>query len=94
VRDIFQAKYGKGDDLVSLLKELEERWPALTPNHRILTDLSGRFFTVISESELESLSAFEAMLSEAFDDPDFGPWFERMTELVESGSREYYTLQR
>ena len=28
VRDVFQAKYGKGADLVALFKEAREQWPA------------------------------------------------------------------
>ena len=92
VRDIFQAKYGKGGDLVALLKEAQEKWPIQYAS-RILTDASGRFFTVVEETEFESLAAWEQALGEYYAMPDFGDWFERMTQLVESGSREFYNLE-
>ena len=91
-RNVFQAKYGRGDELVQLL---EEGRPTLAKygmgSYRILTDLSGPFFTVEMETELESLAAFEST-REAFADPDFGDWFARMTELVDSGSRHFFTV--
>ncbi|MBM2810877.1 MAG: hypothetical protein HW416_1636 [Chloroflexi bacterium] len=95
VRDVFQAKYGKGNDLVSLFKEAEKQWGKQAwGNHsrRLLTDLSGPFFTVVTEIEIESLADWEQMLKTAFSDPSFGGWFERMTALVESGRREFYTI--
>ena len=93
VRNVFQAKYGQGDELVELLKEGR---PLLAKydigDYRILTDLAGPFFTVIMESESESLADYEKSRA-AFADPDFGPWFSRMTELVDSGSREFFTVE-
>ena len=56
-------------------------------------DLSGPFFTVVSEYEVESLAAWEQAMGEAFKDPKFGEWFGRMQPLVESGKREFYTLR-
>lgn len=90
VRGVFQAKYGKGDELVRLFKEAQAIWPE-GGNRHILTDLSGQFFTVVTESEWDSLGAWEAS-GEVFADPRFPAWFERMTELVESGRREFYNL--
>lgn len=93
IRDVFQAKYGRGDELVALFKEAE---PLLTKHgigpRRILTDASGSFFTVVTESEAENLAAYEESLK-VFADPEFGPWFQRMMDVVESGSREFYTIQ-
>jgi hypothetical protein len=46
VRQIFQAKYSRGDELVALFREFatharEAGWPV--DNNRILTDASGSF---------------------------------------------------
>lgn len=93
VRGVFQAKYGKGNELVQLLKEVREAWPTTTGrNARIMTDLSGPFFTVVSETEYESFSAWEADAAAIFGDERFAAWFERMVPLVEGGRREFYTL--
>jgi len=91
VRDVFQAKYGKGSDLAALFKEAK-KWP-IQYNPRILTDVSGPFFTVVTEREFESLGEFEQKSGEIFSTPEFGEWFERMTKLVESGRREFYNIE-
>jgi hypothetical protein len=91
VRDIFQAKYGKGSDLAAHFKETINWSIQYAP--RILTDMSGPFFTVVTETEFESLAEFEQKSGEIFSTPEFGEWFARMTELVESGRREFYNIE-
>jgi quinol monooxygenase YgiN len=93
-RDVFQAKYGRGDDLVKLFKGAR----ALMAEHgrseyRILTDLSGAFFTVVVEFEWESLAQMEAERQATFSDPGFQEWFAKMPELIESGTRELFTVE-
>lgn len=92
VRDVFQAKYGKGDELAALFKEARKEW---SPNYadRILTDVGGSFFTVVVETEVDSLAVWEQRTDELFDQPEFDEWFDRMTPLVESGRREFYNLE-
>ena len=92
VRDVFQAKYGKGGELVALFKEAR---PELFPDHgfRILTDASGPFFTVVTEAEMASLGEWEKIIQEAFSNPEFGKWFARMEPLVRSGQREFYNVE-
>ena len=92
VRDVFQAKYGKTDELVKLLKEAAKSFPEAGYGSRVLTDASGTFFCVINETEVESLGAWEHRLAEIFSNPDFGAWFTRMESLVEGGRREFYNL--
>jgi hypothetical protein len=91
VRNVFEAKYGKGDELVQFIKESDTIWPS-ERKFRIMTDLSGRFFTIVTETDYESFSAWEADSKKYFGDDRFVAWFERMVPLVESGSREFYTL--
>ena len=91
VRSVFQAKYGKGDELVQLIKESDAIWPS-ERKYRMMTDLSGSFFTVVTETEYESFSAWEGDAQKYFGDDRFAAWFERMVPLVESGRREFYTL--
>ena len=90
VRDVFQAKYGKGGELVALFKELSQQAQAVD---RILTDASGPFYTVVTETTLESLAAWEQRMAEIFSKPEFGEWFARMMPLVESGRREFYNIE-
>ena len=94
VRDVFQAKYGQGGDLVTLFKEVKEKWPeSANYGYRILTDASGPFFTVVTETEVASLAAWERLIAEVFSLPQFGEWFARMTPLVDSGRRDFYTIE-
>ena len=95
VRQVFQAKYGRGDELVELFKEFSQRlqqegreWSGM----RLMTDLSGPFFTVVTEYEVENLGAWERTFQEGMSQPWLGEWFGRMMPLVESGSREFYTI--
>jgi hypothetical protein len=91
VRDIFQAKYGQGSELVSLFKEAQRQWSPYAG--RILTDVSGSFFTVVVEMEVENLDQWESRISDIFSKSEFGDWFGRMQKLVESGSREFYRIE-
>jgi hypothetical protein len=92
VRDVFQAKYGKGDELVALFKEARAHWPTQYGD-RILTDASGSFYTVVTETPMQSLAEWERRIAEVFSLPEFGEWFARMTPLVESGRREFYHIE-
>lgn len=91
-RNVFQAKYGRGDELVQLFQEGSEMLDRRgASSRRILTDLTGPFFTVVTESEFARLADYERA-NEVFGDADFGEWLARMTEVVESGTPELYTL--
>lgn len=94
-RQVFQAKYGRGDELVALFKEFNSRMQEADGTFnafRILTDASGPFFTVVTEVEVESLAVWETTFSESMAQPWMGEWFARMVPLVDSGSREFYTV--
>ncbi len=92
-RTTFQAKYGQGDALVAVLKDIQ---PLLASagagQQRILTDGSGQFFTITQDIEFDSLGAYETVMAKAFSDAAFGPLFERMTAVVESGSRDFLNI--
>ncbi|HXF62737.1 MAG TPA: hypothetical protein VNK95_14030 [Caldilineaceae bacterium] len=94
-RQVFQAKYGRGDELVALFQELNRRLQETgetAPRFRILTDVSGPFFTVVTEVEVDSLAAWEGAFQQTMSQPWMGEWFNRMMPLVESGRREFYQL--
>ena len=92
VRDVFQAKYGKGGELVALLKEANREMGSQYAM-RILSDASGPFFTIVTETGLESLAEWEKLAASIFSNPDFAKWFERSLPLVESGRREFYNVE-
>ncbi len=92
VRDVFNAKYGKGGELVALMKEAQERWPTAFAE-RVLTDASGTFFRVVAETSVDSLAAWEQRTADIFSLPEFGDWFARMAPLVDRGRREFWNTE-
>ncbi|MBX3071285.1 MAG: hypothetical protein KF883_12350 [Thermomicrobiales bacterium] len=93
-RQVFQAKYGRGDALVALFKGFNERLAeeeGISP-FRILTDASGPFFTVVTEVEVASFAEWEGEFSKLMARPWMGEFFGNMVELVESGRRDFYTV--
>ncbi len=96
VRDVFHCKFGMGDQVVAVMKKVSDRNAGPdgpVKSARIMTDISGRFFSVVSELEMESVEAHQAMLHAAFENPDFAQDFAPMSEAIESGHREYYTIE-
>ena len=94
-RIVFQAKYGKGDELVALFKEFAKAAPpsSMGRNPRLLTDRSGPFFTIVLESEWESLAEWEKAFGRMFSDPKLQGMMERSTSLIESGRRDFYNVE-
>jgi hypothetical protein len=92
VRDTFQAKFGKAGALVALFKESRKQWPGQSVD-RIFTDVSGPFDTVVTEATVESVAAWQQRQASVSSTPEFGDWFARMLPLVESGRREYFTIE-
>ena len=94
VRNIFRCKYGQAGELARLFAETREQWDrAGGRGTHLLTDLSGPFDTVVAETVVESIDAYNRQLQEEFADPQFGEAFGRMAALIESGSREYFTIE-
>jgi hypothetical protein len=97
VRQVFHAKYGRGDELAGLFQEVNARPreadPA-SPHFRFMTDASGRFFTVVTEVEVEDFAAWETGFRGSMNQPWMGEWFSRMMLLVESGHREFHHNRR
>ncbi|MCK4898481.1 MAG: hypothetical protein KAS38_06880 [Anaerolineales bacterium] len=96
VRFVFQAKWGKADEVVDEFKKnAEQMREALGPNvrARILTDLSGPFHTVVQEIEVESLAAWEKLRLELFANPEFQERQANGESPFESGRTEFYTLE-
>jgi hypothetical protein len=95
-RAIFQARFGKADDLVAHFKaEMEAAPPDMVAamNPRILTDISGQFDTVVVEFTHESLAALEAVRKAMLERNAASSTTSNILALVESGRNEYYTIE-
>jgi hypothetical protein len=95
IRDIVHCKPGKVRPIVEMFLKIaklcEQRGLARI---RVLTDVSAqRFWTAVSEIEVESLDKYTALLN----DPDVAPEMEKIMEgyhdFVDLGRREIYTIE-
>jgi len=94
VRNVFHLKFGKAREAVAVMKEGVAIQKRIAPDAsaRLLTDLTGRHYTLVLELTVPSLTAFENTAPRVFADQEFRANYEKMTPLVESGHREIFTV--
>lgn len=93
VRDIFQLKFGKAKDALTLWKEGAIILKKADINvNRILTDLTGQYYTMIMESTYDSLTAFDAAMHKESGSDEWKAFYQKFVPLVESGRREIFTI--
>jgi len=96
IRNVFRLKFGKAREAVALFKEgiaIQKRIGAgLDVSTRLLTDVTGPFYTVVLELTVPSLGAFEGAAPRLMGDPDWQANYQKIAPLVESGYREIFTL--
>ena len=96
IRTEFQCKWGRVQEVVDSFKAMSERIDTqkVIKRARIMTDLSGRFDTVVVESEVESIDAYLAMMQAAFANPEFqAAQAAIVNPPQQSGSRTFYTIE-
>ena len=94
VRNVFHLKFGKAKDGVALLKQgvaIQKRI-GIDISQRILTDLTGPFYTLVLEITVPNLAALEQQMPRVMGDKDFQANYQKFAELVDSGYREIFTI--
>ncbi len=93
VRDVFQLKFGKARDALTMFEEGKKYMEndGRTPP-RILTDLSGNYYTLVMESSFNNLSDYEKGRTQTTDSKQWHDWYQRFSTLVESGHREIFNV--
>ena len=96
IRNVFRLKFGKAREAVALLKEglaIQKRvMSGLEYSTRILTDVTGPFYTLVLELTVPNLAAFESNAPRLFGDKEFQANYQKMAPLVESGYREVFSI--
>ena len=96
IRNVFRLKFGKAREAVALFKEgiaIQKRVGAgVNFSTRLLTDVTGPFYTVVLEISVPNLGAFEAEAPRLMGDKDWQANYQKIAALVESGYREMFTL--
>jgi hypothetical protein len=93
VRDIFQVKLGQMDKVLAGLKGAMESSTRTSMVSRVLTDISGRYFTLVVETKAESMDAYWENLQAGFKDPEVAARDNPLLPYVESGHREFYNIE-
>jgi hypothetical protein len=96
IRNVFRLKFGKAREAGALFKEgiaIQKRVGAgMDFSTRLLTDVTGPFYTVVLEITVPNLAAFEGAAPQLMGDKDWQANYQKIAPLVESGSREIFTL--
>ncbi|MGE0406953.1 MAG: hypothetical protein AB7O65_11690 [Candidatus Korobacteraceae bacterium] len=96
IRNVFRLKFGKAREAVALFKEgiaIQKRvGSGLDFSTRLLTDLTGPFYTVVLEITAPNLTTYEAQAPRLMGDKDFQANYQKTTPLIESGYREIFTV--
>ena len=73
VRNVFQLKFGKAREAVAVMKEGVAIQKRLAPegSPRLLTDVTGRHYTLVLEMTVPNLAAFEATAPRVFGERSF-----------------------
>ena len=94
IRDVFKCKPGKA-------KELAERFKRVLPlverddrfrNNRVMVDAVATYWTVVIESEVESLGDFERHMTEFGSRPEVTEVMAGYMDLVDGGHREIFRI--
>jgi hypothetical protein len=95
VRDVYQLKFGRTDQAVSLFKRMPEVAGVSSGplNQHALTDISGTMYTFISEVTAPNLGYWEQASSEFLERPGFDEWFKEFQQIVQLGRRSFFTLE-
>jgi hypothetical protein len=96
VRNVFQLKFGKAREAVALMKEglaIQKRVMAGTDfSTRVLTDVTGPFYTLVLEVTAPNVAAVESTMPRLFADKEWQANYQKVGALVESGYREIVTI--
>ncbi len=91
VRNVFRLKFGKARDAQETMKNVlaVARRAGMTAPSRILTDVSGPFYTLVHELTFDSLADLERS-QKTMGDAAWKEAYAKFVPLVESGHREIF----
>ena len=92
IRNVFQCKPGQAKALVKMFKETVAR-AQMPSKTRVLTDVASSFWTVVFETEAESLGAWEQEFERMSARADLRKPMEGYMDLVQSGKREIFRIE-
>jgi hypothetical protein len=96
IRDIMYCKPGQVRPLVDKFKSLSKLMKKKgMGSMRLMTDVCAeRYWTVVSEMEVESIEEFAKMSRESMKEKDFQKIMKDYHDYVQNGRREIYMLEK
>lgn len=93
VRDIFNLKFGKAKEAKANLKDglILIKKLGFEPG-KVLTDLTGRSYRIVMETNFKDLADMENALKSAFGNAEWSAWYQKMVPLVDSAEREIFSV--
>jgi hypothetical protein len=95
VRNVFRLKFGRSKDALQLWKEglaLNQRLGFVGRSPRLLTDITGDFYTLVFEMAFDSLGEYERSAKEVMGKAEWQAWYRKIPEVTESGHREIFNV--
>ncbi len=93
VRDVFQIDPEQMKTAKSEMKEHREIGKRLGYQiGRVMTDLTGEYYTLVLESEYKNLADYEAALKKIFADAGWQKSHAKFRKMIRGGRREMYTV--
>jgi hypothetical protein len=93
VRNTFQLKFGKAKDAIPVFKEGKEINKKLgNKDSRVLTDLTGKAYTIVLEITFASLTDLEQSLQRVFGSKEWAEWYQKVIPLVDSSYRDIFNI--
>ena len=95
VRNVFTVKFGKARDAMEAYKEVVGIARQATGNAvpiRVLTDVTGQNYTIVSEPTFENLGAFESTMPKISGDARWQAAYQKFTPNVDAGHREIFRV--
>ena len=96
IRNVFHLKFGQAKQVLPILKEglaIQQRLAAgMDLSARLLTDVTGPFYTVVLELTVPSRSSMETTAPRMMSDKEWQANYQKLVPFVESGYREVFNV--
>lgn len=95
VRDVFRVRFGQMKGALATLRELSSSLSAAGEPFpmRVLTDVTGPYYTLVLEGSFESLASYEGMMRSETASPQWQEWYRTFVPFLEDGRREIFTIE-
>ena len=96
IRDLMHCKPGKVRPMVQKFQEMNKLTVAMGLGAmRVMTDIAAeRYWTVVTEVEVDNLTTFDETSKKMMADPKFQEIMKDYHDLVQDGRREIYRLEK